>query len=211
MPLQNQAKLLRVLEDGAFERLGENRPTRVDVRLICAGNADLEHEVAGGRFRADLFYRINVVTVALPPLRERPDDVEPLAAAFLARAAARQGRRPMHLAAETVDLLRAHAWPGNVRELRNVVERAVMLETGDRLTPAALPPLGGLGGLDPGHGPGSLVLADVKARAERGALLEALRRADGVRKKAAALLGVDERNLAYYLRKHGLLGEREDA
>ncbi len=214
LPLQNQAKLLRVLEDGAFERLGENRPTRVDVRLICAGNADLEQEVAAGRFRADLFYRINVVTVPLPPLRARPEDIEPLATAFLARSAATQGRRPLKLADETLELLRAHPWPGNVRELRNVVERAVMLETGERLQPNSLPPLSGPGtsrGLDPWGDGGSLVLAEVKARAERQALLEALRRADGVRKTAASMLGVDERNLAYYLRKHGLIGDRGES
>ena len=207
LPAAAQAKVLRVLEDGTFERLGDNQPTHTDVRLISASNADLGREAAAGRFRADLFYRINVVTIELPPLRARPDDVEPLALAFLASATAAQGRRVLSIEPRTLELLRAHDWPGNVRELRNVIERGVLLETTEALRPQSLPPLG-TGELVAGGG--DLELAAVKARAERRALLEALRRAGGVRKDAAALLAVDERNLAYYLRKHGLLERRDD-
>ncbi|MCB1057276.1 MAG: sigma-54-dependent Fis family transcriptional regulator [Acidobacteria bacterium] len=207
LPATAQAKLLRVLEDGAFERLGDSRPTRVDVRLICASNARLEDEVAGGRFRADLFYRVNVVTIELPPLRERLDDVELLADHFLAQASAAQGKRVVEVAPRTLEVLCGHAWPGNVRELKNVIERGVLLETGETLRPESLPPLSGI---SPSSTSEDLELAAVKARAERGALLEALRRSGGVRKDAAALLGVDERNLAYYLRKHGLMRKDDD-
>ncbi len=207
LPGTAQAKVLRVLEDGRFERLGDSRPTRTDVRLICASNARLEDEVAAGRFRADLYYRINVVTIELPPLRVRRDDVEPLARAFLADAAAAQGKEVHELTGRTLELLRAHDWPGNVRELKNVIERGVLLERGDALSPESLPPLAA--GPQTSSGGDDLTLSEVKARAERRALLEALRRSGGVRKQAAALVGVDERNLAYYLRKHDLIGGRD--
>ena len=211
LPAAAQAKVLRVLEDGCFERLGDSRPTRTDARLICATNARLDTEVAAGRFRADLFYRINVVTIELPPLRQRREDVEPLARLFLATSSAAQGKTVRDLAPATLELLSAHDWPGNVRELKNVVERGVLLERGETLRPESLPPLAPGGDVYAGHteAAGDLHLAGVKARAERQALLEALRRSGGVRKAAAALLGVDERNLAYYLRKHDLLGERD--
>lgn len=209
LPLINQAKLLRVLEDGAFERLGDSRPTRVDIRLICASNSDLEQEAAAHRFRTDLFYRINVVTLTLPPLRDRPEDIEPLALAFLDEASSGHGHRLHGLAPATLELLRAHDWPGNVRELRNVIERAALLESHDLLQPPSLPPLGSKGALGGSlSGAETLVLSEIKARAERQALLEALRRSAGVRKTAAELLGIDERNLAYYLRKHQLFEPR---
>ncbi len=206
LPATAQAKVLRVLEDGHFERLGDSRPTHTDVRLISASNARLDEEVAAGRFRADLFYRINAVTIELPPLRRRRDDIDVLAHAFLADATAAQGKKVDHLGERTLELLRAHHWPGNVRELKNVVERGVLLEKGTSLQPESLPPF------QPGvaaHSDDSLRLTEVKARAERQALFEALRQSGGVRKEAAARLGVDERNLAYYLRKHDLLGERD--
>jgi DNA-binding NtrC family response regulator len=211
LPALAQAKVLRVLEDGTFERLGDSRPTRTDARLICASNARLDEEVAAGRFRPDLYYRINVVTIEVPPLRRRRDDVEPLALAFLADSAAAQGKKVGALHERTLELLRGHDWPGNVRELKNVIERAVLLERGEVLRPESLPPLAAPaqaqaespdGGVD-------LRLTQVKARAERRALIEALRLSGGVRKAAAARLGVDERNLAYYLRKHGLLEDRD--
>lgn len=207
LPATAQAKVLRVLEDGRFERLGDSRPTHTDVRLICASNTRLDEEVGAGRFRADLFYRINVVTIELPPLRSRREDIEPLARAFLAQSAAAQGKAVGDLAAPTLELLRGHDWPGNVRELKNVIERGVLLEQGESLRPESLPPLAAIA--DAAED-GSLQLSSVKARAERRALLEALRRSGGVRKDAAVLLGVDERNLAYYLRKHGLIGGKDE-
>jgi transcriptional regulator with GAF, ATPase, and Fis domain len=207
LPAAAQAKLLRVLQDGAFERVGDSKTTHVDVRLLCASNSDLPVEVEAGRFRADLFYRINVMTIGLPPLRQRGEDVPLLARAFLEEIGARLGRRLEGIAPDAEAALRAYGWPGNVRELRNVVERALLLETSDRLSLASLP---FAGGSDEDPTPArdrtdELNLRETVARAERETLREALRRSDGVKRRAADLLGIDERNLAYYLRKHGLM------
>jgi two-component system response regulator HydG len=203
LPPMAQAKILRVLEDGSFERVGESRPTRVDVRLVCASNADLVGEVAAGRFRADLFYRINVMTLSIPPLRERREDIAPLADAFLAQVTVRFGKPIRGIAAETYRRLTAYDWPGNARELRNVVERAVLLEQGPELGPESLmfpaAPLPGNG--EDGAG---LHLRSNLRRAERRLLERALAQSDGSKRGAAALLGIDERNLGYFLRKHGL-------
>jgi two-component system, NtrC family, response regulator AtoC len=207
LPLVAQAKLLRVLEDGSFERVGESRPTRVDVRLVCATNADLDREVREGRFRADLLYRIKVVPIRLPPLRERAGDVRLLAEAFVAELAARFGRATRGLDEEAIAALESYAWPGNVRELRNVLERAVLLERGPRISRGSLP-LSPSGGVPAADSAADLNLRRRVAEAERQTLLAALERARGVRKHAAELLGVDDRNLSYYLRKHGLMGWR---
>jgi DNA-binding NtrC family response regulator len=217
LPERAQAKVLRVIEDGVFERVGESRPTRVDVRLICATNADLARRVEEGRFRADLWYRINVMTIEVPPLRERRDDVPILARAFLGELAGRLGKRVDGVDDEALALLTAYDWPGNVRELRNVVERGVLLERSPRLTVASLPAdlrRGAAGGDAGGSGDvldaGDLNLRRRLAAEEKRLLRRALREADGVKREAARRLGVDERNLAYYLRKHGLMEERTE-
>jgi DNA-binding NtrC family response regulator len=203
LPPVAQAKVLRVLQDGVFERLGESQPTAVDVRLICASNIDLAGEVAAGRFRPDLYYRINVMTLELPPLRSRPEDIPVLATTFLAEYAARFAKPVAGFHPETLAAFAAYSWPGNVRELRNVIERGVLLERSERLTPASLPfTLTGAPASRP-----ELNLRQALAAEERRLLEEALRRAGGVRRQAARLLGVDERNLAYFLRKHGLMPE----
>ncbi len=216
LPLIAQAKLLRVLQDGSFERVGESRPTRADVRLVCATNVDLDAEVAAGRFRADLLYRIKVVPIRLPPLRHRVEDIQPLAEAFVAELAQRLGCPVEGLEPEARAALEAYDWPGNVRELRNVLERAVLLERGPRISRASLPfavrPEEGGGPAGPAAG-GDGRIPDLRLRArllaaERSVLVEALERAGGVRKAAARLLDVDERNLAYYLRKHDLMDWR---
>jgi DNA-binding NtrC family response regulator len=212
-----QAKILRVLQDGEFERVGDTRPTRVDVRLVAATNVVLEDAVRAGRFRNDLYYRLNVVQVRVPPLCERREDVPLLAAHFVEALAPRVGRRLEGIEPEALRLLSAYDWPGNVRELRNVIERALILERGRTLTPASLALTGAAGGPPPAaHGlagaaasPAAGLPVDLNLRAtlgsrEREILVEALRRAGGVRKDAAALLGIDQRNLSYYLRKHGL-------
>jgi two-component system response regulator AtoC len=236
LPPPAQAKVLRVLEEGVFERVGESRPTRVDVRLVTATNSDLSTSLADGRFRPDLYYRINVLTIALPPLRERGEDVVLLAEAFLEEIGPRLGKRIDGFHPETVALLTDYRWPGNVRELRNVIERGVLLEPGRRLTPDSLPsdlrsaasPQGGSSGRAssqpedrpelsdavgrpgvPGQGADDLHLRRSLQVTERRLLEEALRRAGGVRRRAAELLGVDERNLAYYLKKHGLHREAD--
>jgi two-component system NtrC family response regulator len=198
-----QAKVLRVLQDGTFERVGDTRPTVVDVRLISASNADLASEVEAGRFRADLFYRINVMTLEIPPLRERRDDVPVLAEVFLEEIAAKLAKPVRSIHPETLAALRSYRWPGNVRELKNVIERGVLIEKSHELLPSSLP--FDTDGAAPVAGSGDLNLKEGLAAAERRFLCEALERSEGVRREAAKLLGIDERNMAYYLRKHGLM------
>ena len=223
MPEAAQAKILRVLQDGEFERVGDARPTRVDVRLVAATNVVLEDAVRSGRFRSDLYYRINVVQVPVPPLRDRRDDIPLLTEHFLAALAPRVGRRLHGIEPDAMRLLTGYSWPGNVRELRNAIERALIVERGTTISAASLPlPLqaGGVPGpgaaqagaaAPAGASPAAGVAAgsDLNLRQavmerERAILKEALRRAGGVRKEAARLLGIDQRNLSYYLRKHGL-------
>jgi DNA-binding NtrC family response regulator len=134
MPAAMQAKVLRVLQEGEFERVGGQQTLRVDVRVVAATNKDLEAEVKAGRFREDLFYRLAVVPIAAPPLRERREDVPELAARFLAEACERNGRKPMTLAREALLALQGHDWPGNVRELRNLVERLAILCDGPEIS-----------------------------------------------------------------------------
>jgi DNA-binding NtrC family response regulator len=134
MPAAMQAKVLRVLQEGEFERVGGQHTLRCDVRVVAATNKDLQAEVQAGRFREDLFYRLNVVPIHLPPLRERQEDVPALSERFLLEACERNGRRPMRLAPEAVAALQTHPWPGNVRELRNLVERLAILCDGPEIT-----------------------------------------------------------------------------
>ena len=219
MPQAAQAKILRVLQDGEFDRLGDERPTRVDVRVVAATNSDLPAEAAAGRFRQDLFYRLNVVRIDLPPLRDRPDDIPMLTERFVKQIAISLGRPAPEVPPEVMVDLTAYAWPGNVRELRNVIERAIILNPGPTLLPIDLPAAaletapGGptassagtlSGGRDTGPAPSDLNLRAALGRREREMVLEALRRSQGVRKEAARLLGIDQRNLGYYLRKHGI-------
>jgi len=204
MPLAAQAKILRVLQDGEFDRLGDERPTRVDVRVVAATNGDIDRAVADRRFRHDLLYRLDVVRITLPPLRDRLEDVPLLAERFVAEAASRLGRTPPAISREVMADLMAYSWPGNVRELRNVLERAVILDPGPALVSLDLPPVAGLAAVPAPAAEGDLNLRGVLARREKEILIEALRRSKGVRKEAARLLGIDQRNLAYYLRKHGI-------
>jgi transcriptional regulator with GAF, ATPase, and Fis domain len=128
-----QVKLLRVLQERSFERVGGNKTLTVDIRLIAATNRDLEKEVAEGRFRQDLFFRLNVVPLALPPLRDRVDDIPILAAHFAAKSANRYGHAMPELTPKLIDVLQEYDWPGNVRELENLLERLVVLSNGDSL------------------------------------------------------------------------------
>jgi DNA-binding NtrC family response regulator len=199
-----QAKFLRVIQDGEVFRLGDDSPVRVDVRLVASTNSDLEGEVKAGRFRADLFYRLNVVRIEVPPLRERGDDIALLARRFAEEIAMRLGRPAPSVPPETLARLRAYPWPGNVRELRNVVERALILDPAHGLDNLDLLPGGALAPAAPAEGGRDLNLRDALLRLEREMLLEAHKRAGGVRKDAAHLLGIDPRNFSYYLRKHDL-------
>jgi DNA-binding NtrC family response regulator len=139
MPPALQAKLLKVIEDQEFLRVGGTRSIRVDVRFIAATNQNLPSLLASGRFREDLYYRLNVMDVRIPPLRERREDIRPLARHFLEKQARRAGKRIAGFTDEALAILRDYGFPGNVRELENIVERAVILEKGDRITPASLP------------------------------------------------------------------------
>jgi DNA-binding NtrC family response regulator len=208
MPEAAQAKVLRVLQDGVFERVGDSHPTTVDVRLIAASNIDLEAEVEAGRFRRDLFYRINVMTIRIPPLRERKADIAPLAKAFLEEFAARFSR-PVHaIHPDTMAAFMAYHWPGNVRELRNVIERAVLLEKTGEIMPGSLPFASRAGKApDPLQ---DLNLRSALAAEEKRILTEALMRSGGIRREAARLLGIDARNLGYFLKKHGLEHKGEE-
>ena len=202
MPEVAQAKVLRVLQDGVFERVGDSHPTTVDVRLIAASNTDLEAEVEAGRFRRDLFYRINVMTIKIPPLRERKEDIVPLANAFLAEFAGRLSRPVRSIHTDTIAAFMGYHWPGNVRELRNVIERAVLLEKTEQILPTSLPfQPNPEKGREPSLG---LNLRSALAEEEKRILSEALRRSGGIRREAARLLGIDARNLGYFLKKHGL-------
>jgi DNA-binding NtrC family response regulator len=168
------------------------------VRIVASTNSDLQREVAEGRFRADLYHRLNVVRIEVPPLRERLEDIVLLTRRFAEEIAARLGKAMPAIAAETLARLRAYSWPGNVRELKNVIERALILDEEGGLEAIALAAAGtpAVPGLN-----GDLNLRGALDRLERDLLVEALRRAGGVRKEAARLLGIDRRNLAYYLRK----------
>ena len=135
-----QVKLLRVLQEGEFERVGDNNTKKVDTRIIAATNRDLLDEIEGDRFREDLYYRLNVVPIYLPPLRERREDIEPLVLFFLNRYTEQNQRVMRRVSSDAMRLLREHDWPGNVRELQNYVERAVILGAGSELTVEHLPP-----------------------------------------------------------------------
>ncbi len=197
-----QVKLLRVVQEGEIERLGGNGPVRVDVRLVAATNRDLEKEVRAGRFREDLFYRLNVVRVALPPLRERPEDIPLLAHHFLRRFCEKNGKQLAGFNPEALEMLEGHAWPGNVRELENSVERAVVLARGERLGPedfAGLPRGGGRGSgegvADPSARSLSIPLGTSLDEIERQVIRETLRRTGGDKTLAAQLLGIATRTI----------------
>src|SRR2546422_1020563 len=195
-----------VLLLGESDRVGDERPTRVDVRVIAATNSDIDALVADRRFRQDLFYRLNVVRIELPPLRERRSDIPLLAERFAREVAARLGRPAPEITKHVLDDLMAYSWPGNVRELRNVIERALILDPSTALASLDLPPVGGLAASPSAAVPDGddLNIRSVVARREKEVVIEALRRSNGVRKEAARLLGIDQRNLAYYLRKHDI-------
>ncbi|NCI46744.1 sigma-54-dependent transcriptional regulator [Sediminibacterium soli] len=139
LPLELQAKLLRVLENGEFIRLGDEKTTLVDIRIVAATNRDLEADIRNGHFREDLFYRLNVFSLTLPPLRARPDDIVALSDHFLKKYALKENQPILKLNAGALQLLKQHQWKGNIRELKNVLERAVILTEGEEITPAQLP------------------------------------------------------------------------
>ncbi|MDP6989475.1 MAG: sigma-54 dependent transcriptional regulator [Planctomycetota bacterium] len=210
--LDLQVKLLRVLQDREYERVGDDRTRKVDVRIIAATNTDLERAVAEGRFRRDLYYRIRVLHVEVPPLRERPSDVPLLAAEFCERLSAEHDRALEGIDPDALVLLCAHDWPGNVRELQNGIERAVLLARGERIHSRDLPPevgsrATGASGATPDPGPPETptTLREAVEATERAVLLACLRRHRGSRKHAASELGVNRTTLFNKMRKHGLM------
>jgi two-component system response regulator AtoC len=201
MPLALQPKLLRVLEEGTVERLGSNVTRRVDVRVVAATHRDLAALSDQGRFRQDLFYRINVFPVHIPPLRERPEDVEHLARLALQRFGGRLGV-DARLAPGMLEKLLAHRWPGNVRELMNILERAVILADDGLVEEIEFDaPRGGAAHETAAKTREVVPLSDAVASAERSAIEAALERTGGNKAQAARLLGISVRTLWYKLEK----------
>ena len=211
MRVDLQAKLLRALQEHEIQRLGASTPRRVDVRILAASCEDLEASIRARSFREDLYYRLAVVPVRLPALRERIEDLPMLVDHFVTRAAARFGRGTLRVAPDVLDALQLHAWPGNVRELENCIERMVVLAREAQLTLDDLPPAlrrpappaaEAVAGFDLPHG--GVRLPDL----ERHLIHQALRRSRGSLRPAARLLGISYKTLQYRIRKHGL--DRED-
>lgn len=207
MPLLLQAKLLRVIQEGEIERLGARQPTRVNVRIIATTNRDLSSMVRRGLFREDLFYRLNVVPLRIPPLRERPRDIANLARFFVEVSSHLNGRTVGPLTSEAIEKLMAWRWPGNVRELENVIERAVLFTTGPSIDVSMIQienadaeteevhPDG-----KPGMSPGMTV-----AEAERLLILKTLEHTEQNRTQAAKLLGISIRTLRNKLHEYGVM------
>jgi len=207
-----QAKLLRVLETGEYQVVGESRTRVANVRVIAITNEDLDARVREGAFRRDLYYRLNVFPIEVPPLRKRKEDIPALAAYFVARAKAGSGRAPVPaeaiLSRAACEVLSAYDWPGNVREIRNVMERAAILAGTGPIEASILKAI--IGAPQPQKGieeEGDLQIRKRVDSLERKLISEALERSGGRKRDAAVLLGIDPKNLGYYLRKHDLLGK----
>jgi transcriptional regulator with PAS, ATPase and Fis domain len=196
-----QVKLLRALQDGEIRPVGSSQATRMDARILAATNRDLGQMMRQGGFREDLFYRLNVIAIMLPPLRDRREDVPILAEHLLERSAARQGRA-LGLSAAALERLLAYAWPGNIRELENAMERAAILSRGDVVGPDDLPPHI-VAGLPLGPGP-ALPEALSLAEAEKILIVQTLERVGWNHSRAAEVLGIGRTTLWRKLREYGL-------
>ncbi len=210
LELSLQAKLLRVLEEGSFRRVGGLKDLPLDVRVIAASNRDLKTEGEAGRFRSDLFYRLSVIQIDIPPLRERGDDIRVLAEHYLASFKSRLRKNIDSIAAEALATFRRYEWPGNVRELRNVIERAMIVEDGDEITAKYLPR-----GLAGESRSGSETRGDARAagpvrlpadglsleKVEMSLVRQALERSGGNQTKAAELLHISRDQLRYRMKK----------
>jgi two-component system NtrC family response regulator len=203
LPLPLQVKLLRVLQDGEFYRLGSSKPLRADVRIIAATNRDLEKQLAEEKFRPDLYYRLNVIAITVPPLRQRREDIPPLVDFFVSKYGAREGKEISGVTREAMALLLRYDFPGNVRELENIVERAVVLGDGEYLAIADLPIFlkdkpeeeVSIGGES---------LTGMVRRIEVREIKKALLDANGVKSQAARALGITERMLSYKIKTYGI-------
>ena len=204
--LQIQAKLLRVLQERAFERVGGSLTQQVDVRVIATTNRNLQEWAKQGRFREDLYYRLNVVPITLPPLRERVEDVPALCEHFLARIAARDGRVARQFEPRAMELLQKYHWPGNVRELENICERSVVLEIGETIRASTIGPwISTVGVTDavtlPAGGDGEANGGGVLEELERRTILKVLEKHNGHRLRTARELGIGLRTLGMKLKK----------
>jgi DNA-binding NtrC family response regulator len=209
MPLALQAKMLRVLQDHRIQRLGGTREIQVDTRIVAATNRDLEREREAGRFRDDLYYRLNVFVIHIPPLRERPDDIVPLANHFIQQICAQAGQNIPCLSEEAMDVLRGYNWPGNARELRNVIERHLVLSNdeligaeglrvslGHAIPRVTLPPAAATAE--------ALSYQEARDQFERAFLVALLKRAGGNITAAAKAAGMSRRNLYEKIERFGL-------
>jgi two-component system, NtrC family, response regulator AtoC len=212
LPLPTQAKLLRVLESGEVTRVGGLKPRTVDVRFVSATNRHLREQVAAGRFREDLFFRLDGISIEIPPLRERPSEIVALASSLLERAAFEAGRGAPTISAAAAEALLVHRWPGNVRELRNVMQRSLLFCAGDVLEPGDLyfesvgprptpsqPPAGSSGQPPSGAMGARPVAADDAREAKRRRVIETLEQCGGNQTRAAELLGITRRTLQHWL------------
>jgi DNA-binding NtrC family response regulator len=195
-PSEFQAKLLRVLQEHEYYPVGAERPERTEARVVAATHRDLEKLVAAGQFREDLYYRLRVVEIRLPPLRERMGDVPLLAEHLLRKAAASTGGRPLHLASDTTECLMSHDWPGNVRELENTLTRAAVLATGDVIRPEHIET-----GATPAEGPPRLISLEELEREHVARVLEAT---GGHKSRTAEILGVSRPRLDRMIERYGL-------
>lgn len=201
-----QAKLLRVLQERQIDRVGGKAPITVDFRVISTTNRDIEEEIRAGRFRQDLFYRLNVISIRIPALRDRPGDILPLARHFVAKVAHREGMREKRLSDGAKDALMRYPWPGNVREMENVIERAMILADGDTITEDFIPSPNGAArapGIEPAPG---LTIQEM----ERRLITATLEKVGGNRTKAATLLGISIRTLRNKLNEYARGSQKSD-
>jgi DNA-binding NtrC family response regulator len=203
IPASVQVKLLRFLQEREFERVGGNQTIKVDVRVVAATNRDLAAEVKAGRFREDLFYRLNVVSIEMPALRARPDDIPLLAIRFLQKYAAENGKTLQGFAPDALAALSRYPWPGNVRELENAIERAVVICRGDEIRTSDLPPhIAQSSQVATEEGGMPRVPGAKLADLERYAILKTLEHTGGSTSRAADMLGISARTIQYRLHEY---------
>jgi len=212
LPIHLQVKLLRVIEEKTIRPLGSTEPIPVDIRIIAATNKLLEEEIANEKFREDLFYRLNVIKIDLPPLRDRRDDIPPLAIHFVEKYSREMGKDIHGISPKALETLESYHYPGNVRELENIIARCVALETSNVIRQQTLPELMvNMGSLNIENGiAGNFGLDHLLETFEKRTIEKALTEAQGNKVEAAKLLGITFRSLRYRLAKHGLLDEEEE-
>ena len=209
MPLALQAKILRCIQEKAIEPVGSNTTQKVDVRIIAATNQNLLEAIEKGKFRRDLYYRLNVYPIIMPSLRERKEDIPLLAEHFALRAAGEMGKVPVTFTEAALEILKNHTWPGNIRELENCIERLTIIASGTAITPERLASCAVPGGGDASRpsAPGSAFPLDLDrqlAETERDLILRALEETGGVQVKAAELLNISERSMWHRIKKLGI-------